>query len=273
MTYGSAVIQHFYEAKPYLHQDISQWFVTRDEEQAKALLQRFPQGANLRFRFRERTPQDKLIKQVFDTAFLSAPEELIQKAEQFENKTAYPLWKRVVWIHAPQAVGNLLKNPIFKTILIVSFWYRGVVMGLKYYAILENVLKGRLIPFAINNTPPQVAQITNVAINGLKTIYAHPYKSIFYAWVFKSAILAGPELPFVTPAIRSINLVAIFGELISSPQTIVGFLVNVAFDAAKTVGDGIDEVGEIFLDLGAKANAERLAVCKPQAYDLWCRSL
>lgn len=254
------------------------WLCNRTELGAEEILQSlhtvvYP-AAKTRYRFPGATKEAELIKAIFEIAFKTAPERVIAKAEEVTENPLYPVWKRVLWINTPQAISSVLGNPFVKIIISITVIYYGCVTGYKAYEATLHFVGARVVPFVINNTPLQIIRLFNTSMTLIEQVYnVLTFQVLMGAWIARHIILRGPEIPCVTPIARALNPFTIFFAIYIAPQTVGGFLFTTAWDASTFAWNRCNDMSLFFRDSAQRANAERLASSKQQAYALWVQQL
>jgi hypothetical protein len=87
--------------------------------------------------------------------------------------------------------------------------------------------------------------------------------------VAKKVILVGPQIPYVTATVRSIDVWHIFLAFYKSPQTLFSFLIATSFNAGRFIWRSCNTVSAFFNEIAIKSENERLILNKSKVYDVW----
>jgi hypothetical protein len=265
-TYSDFIISHLPEN---LKEDASNYLRSGRSSEALANWLRSERHTKNQTRYRfsplEKSP---IHKAIFSVAVQRAPNEVIEAAEAAEGRSFYPLWKRVTNIHLPRIIGNILKNPLFRGALAgasVSFIFIATIVA---YLVTGHFVS-RAFLYIANNTPEKVIRVFNVVMSFLVNCYVRFIGVLFCVWAAKHIILLGPEIPYLTAAMKSIDS-SLFLTL-AVPSHIVSFAFVCCCDAAIYISDGSERIGQVFLDFAKKGESEKLFLSKKHAYALWIK--
>lgn len=253
------------------------WLETQDDEGAGRILREVGDAANstsaTRYRFPSTaTPRDQVIKKIFDAAFRQAPDRIIESAEASSGSYLYPLWKRVIWIDAPNLIALVLEAPQVKIFATCALLFSGCIVAYQVYvatAATIQLVAASVMPFVINNTPLQIVRLFNTTMNAISWVFENPVLSFAGFWAARTVILWGPEIPYVSPALRNISLLDVFVTLVGAPQNIFDFLWQVSIDSCVSIYNGMEGISQFFHDMEERAKVEKRAISKPAAYQLW----
>lgn len=262
----------------HLKRQVSGWVKgAQDEEPATALVSQlngvlYPTSSK-RYRFTEGVNKDQLLKAIFEASFKKSSEAVISAAEAEGRKAAaYPLWKRVLWIQAPEMTAAVIGNIVVKVVISIAIIYYSSAFGYRAYEATTFVFTAKVIPFVINNTPLVAIRALNQVLAALDWTYSNPFKVVGYVWITQTAINYLPEIPYVSPMVRTMNVWNIFMAIAGTPLSVGQFISETSVSAATTVWYGIDNISLFCRDVATKSRAEQLMASKELACQLWLES-
>jgi hypothetical protein len=242
------------------------------EQRAKGLLQ---EAQNLkvstsskRFRFEQATKREELLTLLFERSFKDNFSEITQDAQNLHpQKTAfYPRWKRICWIHIPKGTalffGNIVVQLVVTAVSMYFFWKTGN----KAYHQTVHFCSARALPFIINNTPIKIIRAGNVLLKGKDWVQANRYKILIGGYIGQFIVSNGPNIPYITSFIKSIN---IYNIIFGSQSTLFGFLLGQSFAILRFVPSQCSQVSLFFRDVAQRNEEERYAVCRQKSLEVW----
>ncbi len=215
--------------------------------------------------------REQVLKAIFENA-VKENGELIEIAERESGRSFYPLWKRVCWIHIPNIVSSIVDNVFLKVTITIAV-FAAACFGCYYaYTATIHFTAAVMIPFLINNTPLQITRIFNATIDLAQWIIERKFTVLISAWLARTIILWGPEIPYLTAAARAIDIYQIYLAVYSSPQNIGNFAVLTGIDFCNFTWNSFTDISLFFRDIAMQAEAERASIAKQEACNLWIRS-
>jgi hypothetical protein len=230
-----------------------------------------PSTENKRYQFKNHsTEREKVLKTVFDVAFVADPDAITAEAEKQNGyKTAaFPRWKKVCWIDIPQNIAVVLNNPIIQIAVTIVVLYQAYHRVKAAHESLKDLI-GRALPIIINNTPIEVIRAGNKILDMKDWVRNNVLKTLFYMWLAQRVVLMGPHIPLITPLVRRLDLWSLFNILTNTPQTLATFAWKTALNAGMFTFKTCNQMGEYLQGRVEKATDERLALCKKYSYQAW----
>ncbi len=242
------------------------------EQQAEGLL-REARSLNVstsskRYRFNQATKREELLTLLFERNFKDNFSEITQEAQNLHpQKTAfYPRWKRICWIHIPKGTalffGNIVVQLVVTAVSMYFFWKTGS----KAYHQTVHFCSARALPFIINNTPIKIIRAGNVLLKGKDWVQANRYKILIGGYIGQFIVSNGPNIPYVTSFIKSIN---IYNIIFGSQSTLFGFFWDQSFAILRFVPSQCRQVSLFFRDVAQRNEEERFAVCRQKSLEVW----
>lgn len=227
-----------------------------------------PRDDSKRYQFRPENPSDALLKVIFEESFHYASQNVIQDAEPIGG-SFYPLWKRVCLIYIPKALGVFFENTLVKIVISIATIYYSYKLGNVAVKEIQHTFSARVIPFFINNTPIFVTRSANRILNVIDWINQYKFSLLVGAFAIQKIILLGPNIPYFTAAIRTIDIWNIGLALYRSPQTTFFFFFDKFLEIVKFVRRNSALLAIFFCSIAKSAEEERLVISKAKSYAVW----
>ena len=227
-----------------------------------------PKTDSKRYQFRKLTPSEELLKVVFDEGFKHNPHLVIQDAEKLEG-SFYPRWKKSVAITLPDGIAFFFGNMIVKGALTVASSYFSYKIGYAAYDKMVQTLNNRVIPFTINNTPAALAKLVDQSSNHI--VWARQNKIMVFlaAIMIQKMILAGPRIPYFTPAVRAIDFWNLAFTALSSPLELFFTIIKTCLYTAGFTFRNCNDISYFFTQISMTSEKEYLTVTQTKSYGVW----
>lgn len=242
------------------------------ETQAQAILKTYPElkisTDSKRYKF-HKTNKDELMKVIFNQAYEKSADDMISIVGKLHGTTLYPTWKKITYIDIPKNVGDFLDSSLTKSIASLTALIASYELLYISYQALTNAISNFAIPYLINNSHPLVVQLGNTLVEGTGWFSDHIITILLASYVIKRVVLALPEIPVLSPAIRKVSVVKLFITLVLLPQSMFGFAVWTSFSNLMFTYRECSRIGQNFKHIALKANNERLADYKKVSFEMW----
>ena len=223
---------------------------------------------NKRYQFTS-SNREKLLKNVFDISYLNDPNAVIESAKKVDSGLdPYPKTKNVYRIIIPKMIAGFTESFVFKLAVSIAALYVAYITVEAAYDLSTDIVAAKL-PFFINHTSIHVIHMGNALMDAIEYVFDHSLQILFCMWLARTVILAGPNVPYFTTALRTVNLWKLFNILCNSPQKCYHFFINTALDAAKFVWNQCNNMSSFFQEIARNSENERLTISKKKAYEVW----
>ena len=241
------------------------------EENAEEVFSHIPTTPNIRYREGAKFKRNAVLTWVFEQSFQKNPSKIVAAAEEASKQVFYPKWKEVCLIQLSKVPGDILCNIYFKIALTVSALFVSIFSIYEAHARVSQFFAARGIPFIINHVPVQIIQAGNTIIGAKEFIWRNPLKVLAVIWLIREGIKMLPETPYLSAAARSIDLWKVFERLISSPQTIFRFALDLgrSISVISSVWWASQNIGQRFRKISSNAEKEREIAYRQKSLGVW----
>lgn len=245
------------------------------EQMAKKILDECPvpehNNDGKRYRF-SASHREKLLNMVFDYSFKENPDALIEaaEAEVGPEEKFYSGWKKVCYIAVPEVMSAVFGNKVLQLAVNIATFIGFFYFSFMLFEVTEYAFTAHVIPFMINNTPLAVIQFGNYLFELKEIILDNIFPILIVLFCAQYAVDYLPEIPYVSAALRAINVIGIFQALYSA-DTLCWFLCGRSYDVVTFASSLMENASSVFHEVARKGEHERITVCKARSYREWNR--
>lgn len=243
------------------------------QSKAQEILDAYPslygKESTLRFRFKK-DPSDKLLKLIFDRAFEKDPERIIST---LPSKVPFiPSLKKMTNIEIPRKIGQVAGNPLLR--LIASIF--SLIFTCKYlykaFDATAHFVSEVALPYFSKKIGEEGSNLIKEGVKKVEWFWDRIIIILLTTAVVKYFI-EQMNLPYVSPALKTISMWKIAVWLCLMPQTTFQFIVARAFDALTFVPLQLSRFSHFCLDIANTNHDERMVDYKQSAFKIWSQAM
>lgn len=243
-------------------------------EAAKALINNYVKDISTsakRYNAHVQSDREKVVTWIFNQSFEQNAEGMIASAEkvQGQHEVFYPKWKKVCLIQLPKIPAKALTHPFLKVAIVVSVLAISIFAMYFAYTKLAALMAAKAVPFIVNNVPKQIFQIGELLSKAKDLVWKYSITIFAVTFLAQQIILNFiPPIPYLSAAMRAIDLWTMIKFVFFAPQTIGTFLFFTALNMVRGVWNTCGELGARFKRMSSSADRDRLAICKQKCLDV-----